>query len=42
LRQQWLRKRLWISAEELASPAFAGMLDQLELCEAQSQILLQK
>ena len=42
LRQQWLRKRLWVSAEELASPAFAGMLDQLELCEAQSQILLQK
>ncbi|MEC5206788.1 transglutaminase-like putative cysteine protease [Vogesella perlucida] len=42
LRQQWLRKRLWVTAEELASPAFARLLDELEQCDAQSQILLQK
>lgn len=42
LRQQWLRKRLWVTAQELASPAFARMLDELELCEAQSQILLHR
>ena len=42
LRQQGLRKQLWITAEELASPAFARLLDELEQCDAQSQILLQK
>lgn len=42
LRQQGLRKRLWVTAEELASPAFARLLDELEQCDAQSQILLQK
>lgn len=42
LRQQGLRKRLWVTAEELASPAFTRLLDELEQCDAQSQILLQK
>jgi NADPH-dependent ferric siderophore reductase len=42
LRQHWLRKRLWVAADELASPAFARLLDELEQCDAQSQILLHK
>lgn len=36
------RKTGWIPAAELSSPAFARMLDELEACDGQAQLLLRR
>jgi hypothetical protein len=42
LAQQWVRKALWLSADTLRSAEFGRFVDQLEECDGQAQILLQK
>ena len=42
LAQQWVRKSLWLSADTMRSAEFGRFVDQLEECDGQAQILLQK
>lgn len=42
LAQQWVRKALWLSADTMRSAEFGRFVDQLEECDGQAQILLQK
>jgi len=42
LAQQWVRKALWLSANTMRSAEFGRFVDQLEECDGQAQILLQK